>query len=79
MDGPTRPSEHVDLSPSRDDDADADETANDGVCRYNTWSLAVSSATPSGSVMIEGSTPDAPADLSQSTDTTAVDTGEPPG
>jgi hypothetical protein len=87
IDGPTdsRPrfTEHVDLSPSRDDDgdgdADADETANDAVCRYNTWSLAISSVTPSGSVMSTGSTPDAPTDLSQSTDTTPVDTGEPPG
>jgi len=78
IDGPTRPSEHVDLSPNSVD-ADGDETANDCVCMYNTWSLAISSVTPSGSVMIEGSTPDAPADLSQSSDAAAVDTGEPPG
>jgi DNA-binding transcriptional ArsR family regulator len=79
IDGPTRPSEHVDLSPSRDDDADGNETANDAVWEYNTWSLVVSPVTPSGSVMIEGSPPDAPADLSQSSDAAAVDTGEPPG
>jgi hypothetical protein len=78
MDGPTRPSEHVDLSPS-DADAGGDETANDEVCRYSTWSLVVSSVTPSGSVMSTGLPPGSAADLSQSSDTTAVDTGEPPG
>jgi hypothetical protein len=68
-----RPGEHVDLSPGCDD------TTNDGVCRYSTWSLAVSSVTPVGSVTNRGSSTTNPADQSQPPDMLGVDSVDPPG
>jgi hypothetical protein len=68
-----RPGEHVDLSPGSDD------TTNDGVCRYSTWALAVSSVTPVRSVTNVGSSTTNPADQSQPTDMLGADSVDPPG
>jgi predicted transcriptional regulator len=62
----TRPSEHVDLSPD-------DETTNKDVWEYYTWSLAVCSVTPSGSVMNRGATTETTAGSDITAGTEAVE------
>jgi DNA-binding transcriptional ArsR family regulator len=53
----------VDLTP--DTGSDTNETTNDAVCSLNTWSLAIESVHPSGSVMNTGTSTDTHADQSQ--------------
>jgi len=65
----------VDLTP--DTGSDTNETTNDAVCSLNTWSLAIESVHPSGSVMNTGTSVHTPADQSQPPGEIATSTPPP--